>query len=399
MMTPNSVAVLVDGWGEPPPMMKADPQPVQQITPRPVSGPAAKPAAAVDDAKILAGMARPRPVKACTAKAALDIVFADQLDGDFTPPRELIEGLLTEGGSSLWYGDSNSGKTFSAVSMGCAVSLGALWLGLRTEEGLVIYIAAESPASACIRLQGYQLFHGLIVPNFAIVKSPIDLFDGDADSDLLIQEIRRIELERGLKVKLIIGDTLARLSAGANENSGQDMGLIVRRIDRIRTETGAHFAMIHHAGKIAANGARGWSGLRAAVDTEVEITDSPTGRCLEVTKQRDLPGKGSRIGFRLHVIELGQTQWGTSATTCIALPADTPAKTTGKRISEIGGAVVEFLKSRDSGCRKKDLVEHFAGRYDKSAVYREVKRLVQMGQILEVAGVVGLCGEVQKGAD
>jgi hypothetical protein len=177
------------------------------------------------------------------------------------------------------------------------------------------------------------------------------------------------------------------------------MGLIVRRIDRIRAETSAHFALIHHSGKIAANGARGWSGLRAAIDTEVEVTDSPTGRCAEVTKQRDLPTKGKRIGFRLDVVELGLTKWGTPATSCVVQPADAPTKTTGKRISEIGGAVVEFLRTRGHGCRKKALVEHFAGRYDKSSVYREVKKLAEAGQLLEVAGVVGLSGEVPTGAN
>jgi putative DNA primase/helicase len=83
----------------------------------------------------------------------------------------------------------------------------------------------------------------------------------------------------------------------------------------------------------------------------------------------------------------------------VVQPADAPAKTTGKRISEIGGAVVEFLRNRGTGCRKKVLVEHFDGRYTSSAVYREVKHLVEAGQLLEVAGVVGLSGEVPKGAD
>jgi hypothetical protein len=82
----------------------------------------------------------------------------------------------------------------------------------------------------------------------------------------------------GQKARLIVGDTLARLSVGGNENAGQDMGLGVRRIDRIRAECRALFLLIHHSGKVAAAGARGWSGVRAAVDTEIEVTDSPTGR-------------------------------------------------------------------------------------------------------------------------
>lgn len=388
-------AAIVASWGSAP-MPRPTPS---QRAPKPVK------AAPHDDINRLLGV-RPKPAPAKSVAGpkgvtvrALDVVFADALGDAYDPPDEIVEGILTDGGASVWYGDSNSGKTFCKIDLGCAMALGALWMGLRTEPGLVIYLAAESPASACSRLQAYQKHHGIKVPNFAIVRSPIDLFDGDADTDLLILTIRQIEAERGQRVRLIIGDTLARLSAGANENSGQDMGLIVRRIDRIRAETGAHFALIHHSGKIAANGARGWSGLRAAIDTEVEVTDSPTGRCAEITKQRDLPTKGKRIGFRLDVVELGVTKWGTPATSCVVMPADAPAKTTGKRISEIGGAVVEYLRARGQGCRKKALVEYFEDRYTKSAVYREVKRLAEAGQIIEVAGVVGLSGEVRNGAD
>jgi len=99
-------------------------------------------------------------------------------------------------------------------------------------------------------------------------------------------------------------DTLARLSAGANKNAGQDMGLVVRRFDRIRAECNAHFLLVHHSGKAAAAGARGWSGVRAAMDTEIEVTDTPAGRCAEITKQRDLPTKGARIGFILKLVML-----------------------------------------------------------------------------------------------
>jgi putative DNA primase/helicase len=198
-------------------------------------------------------------------------------------------------------------------------------LGRKTELGLVVYLAAESPASVRGRLQAYQKHHEVKVPNFAIVQSPIDLFDGDADTDKVIQVVRQLEQQRGQKARLIIGDTLARLSAGANENAGQDMGLVVRRFDRIRAECNAHFCLIHHSGKNAAAGSRGWSGIRAAVDTEIEVTDSPAGKCCEITKQRDLP-KGDRIGFRLDVVKLGYNKWGVPVTSCVVMAADAPVK-------------------------------------------------------------------------
>ena len=328
----------------------------------------------------------------------LSVAFADELPETFTPPDELVEGVLTAGDGSVLYGDSNSGKTFFVIDMAAAVARGARWMGRNTEPGLVVYLAAESPASVRGRLQAYQRHHGVRVPNFAIVQSPIDLFDGDADTEAVIAVVRQLERQRGQKVRLIVGDTLARLSAGANENAGQDMGLVVRRFDRIRSACNAHFLLIHHSGKAAANGARGWSGIRAAVDTEIEVTDSPTGRCAEITKQRDLSTKGERIGFRLDTVTLGTTKWGAAATSCVVVPADAPDKPQGKRVSEVGGAVLEYLRTQPAGKKKREVVEHFQPLYDKSAVYRELKKLVTAGQVLECIGIVTAASEVRNGA-
>lgn len=316
--------------------------------------------------------------------APLSITFADELPDTFTPPDEIVEGVLTAGGASVCYGDSNSGKTFFAIDLACAVARGVPWMGRKTEPGLVIYLAAESPASVQARLQAYQRHHRVRVPNLAIVQNPIDLFDSEADTEAVINLVRQLEKQR-TKAVLIVGDTLARLSAGANENAGQDMSLVVRRIDRIRNETGTHFTVIHHSGKNAAAGSRGWSGVRAAVDTEIEVTDSPTGRCAEITKQRDLSTKGDRIGFRLTVVTLGETKWGTPATSCVVDGADAPQKATGKRLSEIAGAIIEYLRTVGREQQKAAVAKHFEDRYPRSSIYRELRKLVERGEVVENA--------------
>ena len=346
------------------------------------------------------GQSEPQSDRAQGDKYSLDIFFADQLSDEYEPTEELVEGLLTAGDSAIFFGDSNSGKTFVSVDIGCAVARGIPWMGRKTELGLVVYLAAESPSSVRRRLQAYQRFHQCRVPNFVVVQSPIDLFDGDADTERVVRTVKEVEAKLGQPVRLVIGDTLARLSAGANENSAQDMGLVVRRVDRIRTACKAHFLLVHHCGKNSAAGARGWSGLKAAVDTELEISDSPSGRCVEITKQRDLASKGDRIGFRLEQVLLGLNKWGTPATTCVVLPASAPAKPVGKRLSEVAGAIVEYLRCQSAGMKKGLVVKHFDGQYDKSAIYRELKKLVEAGQVNECVGIVSINADlVQKGAN
>ena len=170
-----------------------------------------------------------------------------------------------------------------------------------------------------------------------------------------------------MKCELIVGDTLSRLCAGANENSGEDMSIVVRHTDRIRHEAGVHFLLIHHTGKDAARGMRGWSGMRAATDTEIEVTvDDQTGtHAAEITKQRDIPGKGERIGFRLQIVEMGIGKWGKPITSCVVVDAEAPAKQAhARRPSEIAGAIVEFLTVRGAGIKKRELADHFEGRRD-----------------------------------
>lgn len=326
----------------------------------------------------------------------LDYVLADQLSLDDEQfDDEIIEGTIGRGSMAVLYGDSNSGKTFAAIDMAASVCRGTPWLGRSCEAGMVVYLATESPTSVEMRLRAYQRHHGVRVPGFVIVRSPINLFDGQADVTAVISLVAELETEHGTKASLIIGDTLSRLSAGANENAGEDMGVVVQHIDAVRKATGAAFLVIHHTGKDAAKGMRGWSGLRAATDTEIEVTaDEATGsRTAEITKQRDLPGKGDRIGFKLEPIVLGTNKWGNQRSSCVVIPAEAAERQEkAKRPSEIAGAITEFLTQRGAGCLRGALAKHFDDRYRRSSVYREIDKLLQAGLLIEVSGIIALPG-------
>ncbi len=310
----------------------------------------------------------------------LGIVFAHELGDEYTPPDELVEGVLTAGAGSVIYGDSNSGKTFFTIDMACAVARGVQWMGRKTEQGLVVYVAAESPASVRARLQAYQAEHACKVPNFAIVQHPVNLYDTDADTESLIFAVKELERHTGMKVALIVGDTLARMAAGANENSGEDMGIVVKHFDHIRAQTGAHFVLIHHSGKDVAKGARGHSSLRAAVDCEIEVTDTPSGRCAEITKQRDLSTKGERIGFSLRPVTLGLTKWGKPATSCVVDATEAPAKASkSKKLGATEGAVLEYLSGSAVGLKISQVVNHFKDQYARGSIYRAIGNLDRLG--------------------
>lgn len=250
----------------------------------------------------------------------LQLTFGDQLPDEYEAPDEIIEGLIVAGSQTVIYGDSNSGKTFFALSLATAIAEGRECYNRKTEQGLVVYLATEAPASIRARMQAIKRHLGCTLSNLAIVPVPINFYDGDSDAIAVVDAVRQIEMIKKMPVRLIVGDTLARMCAGANENSGEDMGPVMSRFDRVATATGAAMVIIHHTGKDQARGARGWSGIRAHIDTEIEVSEKNGARVAEITKQRELSSKGSSIKFKLDIIKMGQTKFGSDATTCVAVP-------------------------------------------------------------------------------
>ena len=121
---------------------------------------------------------------------------------------------------------------------------------------------------------------------------------------------------------VIVIDTLSRVLAGGDENAPADMTHFVSNIDKLRRHTDAHIMIVHHSGKQIANGARGHSSLRAATDTEIEVTaDDDTGiHVAKITKQRDHQG-GQEYAFSLQEVTLGKNDRGRDVTSCIVVEA------------------------------------------------------------------------------
>jgi hypothetical protein len=226
---------------------------------------------------------------------------------------------MVQGKTTVIYGDSNSGKTFFALGIAAAIAEGREAYGKRTDPGICIYLACEAPGSIKARLKAIAKFHNVPLKRIAVVPVPLNFYTGDGDVATVIAAIREIEAIKGEAVKLVIGDTLARMSSGANENSGEDMGPVMDRFEDICRATNAAMLIIHHNGKDAAKGARGWSGIRAHIDTEIEVVEKDGVRCATITKQRELPSKGETIYFKLEVVEMGETKFGKPATTCVAV--------------------------------------------------------------------------------
>jgi hypothetical protein len=238
---------------------------------------------------------------------------------------DFVEGLLTSSAMSVIYGPSNCGKTFFVVDLALHVALGREWRGRAVDRGAVVYLSLEGAQGIRNRLAAFRRHHeldGEQLP-FVAMPQPVNLLNEDADVHAVIELVNHVAHETGLHVAMVIVDTLSRAMAGGNENSPEDMTAIVGNCDRIRDATGAHVCIVHHSGKDEARGARGHSSLRAATDTEIEITreDGSDSSNVRVAKQRDLEA-AEPFAFTLRSVPLGTNRRGKDVTSCVVLGAE-----------------------------------------------------------------------------
>lgn len=242
--------------------------------------------------------------------------------------RYLVKGWLDRGAFSVVYGQSNVGKTFFAMDLALHVAAGEDWHGSRVPEGdkhagPVLYVAAEGGRGirnriAAIRKHNPELMAKVEEERgLSILSEPLDLCTAE-DAKYLIEAIAE-----GFQVmpSLIVIDTLARVMGSGDENTAKDMGQLVRAVDDIRAETGAHVMIIHHSGKDESKGARGSGSLRAAADTEIELTRNDGIVQAEARKQRDLPCDGI-FAYSLKSVHIGFDEDGDQVASAVVVPAE-----------------------------------------------------------------------------
>jgi RecA-family ATPase len=228
------------------------------------------------------------------------------------------------------YGESNCGKTFFMLDLGLHIAAGVPWRGLEVSKRGVLYLALEGRYGITNRVAAFKLDRANVADlAFAFVPVTLDLLDPAGDTLRVIEAAKAAAARLNVPVGLVVVDTLSRAMAGGNENSSEDMTAFIRQIDLIRQALPAHVVVIHHSGKDTARGARGHSSLRAATDTEIEVSREYGSKqsVARVNKQRDLDG-GTEFPFQLVPVELGRNQRGKPVTSCVVRHLDAEGQPT-----------------------------------------------------------------------
>lgn len=263
----------------------------------------------------------------------------------------------------------------------------------------MVYIAAEGAGGFRNRMVAYETRWGC-EPGFGVIHAAPNLrLKEDA-----LAVARSVKAYGGADV--VIVDTLAQVSPGADENGGKDMGPVLDHCRGIsRALSGALVVLVHHAGKDTSKGSRGWSGLKAAVDAEIEVARTPGGRLIRISKQKD-GEDGQQWGFGLDVVQIGADEDGDPITSCVVVEAQVRAKAkpqpSGKWKLAVWRAFHELVAVGDERAPVKVVIEEALSAHPhdgigedrrRESAKRALQNLEQEGYLTLVDGHLVLPGE------
>lgn len=198
-------------------------------------------------------------------------------------PEFAIHGVLKRGDLAFFYGPAKTNKTFAALDMAVQLARGPgsqenpnKFAGQFqvNECWKTVYVTNEGRRFFRYRLRAAAEYYGLTdeqIDRLIVIREVPNLFDGDGIDEL-------IEVLKEENADMIIFDTWARVTVGADENTTKDMGRVLENIERVKSELNdPAILVIHHANKDG--GLRGSTLLQGAADLSVKFSlDRSNGR-------------------------------------------------------------------------------------------------------------------------
>jgi hypothetical protein len=313
-----------------------------------------------------------------SAEARFAVVDAEDF-ADCNPTPWLIKGVLPKADLGVVFGESGSGKSFFVSDMALSLALGKSWRGHKSRQSRVVYLAAEGGSGFRKRLKAYEQHHKIDLAGVPFGVIPV--------APNFLQKVDALDVAKAIKAwggaDLVIIDTFAQVTPGANENAGEDVGKALAHFRGLNRALGAMVLLVHHSGKDTSKGARGWSGLRAAADVELEVIRTESGRVTRVTKQKDGDDHGE-FGFELEVVPLGMDEDGDIITSCAVVEAEVPSGLHGSAKSAKSGAgkwtsvvisvVSEFGLAQSAGIEVEAVIAECLSRTEAPAGKRDTRK-------------------------
>lgn len=253
-------------------------------------------------------------------KSKFGAIRLGQLDDPGRQHEWLMHAWLSTADKSIVAGASRSGKSFLAIHISMCVAFNRPVFGIPIKTGGVIYQAGEGALGVKKRLKAWRQHHGVAFSDndpFVLLQRPIDIYRDHERVKDLIDEINAHAATFEVPLRMVVIDTLAKATAGADEISGKDMGMVLDNVDLIQQKTGAHVMLVHHL-NAGGSKVRGHSSIYANVDQVilVERDEQTKIRTVVLDKQKD-DEDGQRFQFDLPKVVIGIDEEGRQITSCV----------------------------------------------------------------------------------
>ena len=173
----------------------------------------------------------------------------------------LVKHVIPAESIGMMYGGSGTFKSFIAVDAALHVAHGLPWMGRRTKQGPVLYIAAEGGSGLWPRIVAWHRARRLQWSDVPLHVVPAAL-DLTADAWRVVEAAQA----KGVHPAMVIVDTLSQTYAG-EENSANEIAAYFRELGtRFRQLWGCSVLILHHTGHLATERPRGSSAMRANLD-------------------------------------------------------------------------------------------------------------------------------------
>jgi len=196
-------------------------------------------------------------------------------------PDWLIEGILEKESLACVFGKPKSGKSFIAIAMAAAIAKGEKFYGNDAYAAPVMFVCGEGQRGTKRRLAAWQqgMYSLENVPLYLSDRA-IRINDND-DFKMLEEEIDALQNQVG-KIGMIVIDTFQRNFVG-NENSAEDVGNFINKLDGLVSHYKCCVLLVHHTGHGNSDRGRGSSVMGASLDYEFKVDreDKAIGDTLE----------------------------------------------------------------------------------------------------------------------
>ena len=218
------------------------------------------------------------------------------------PIQWVIKGWIPDGGVSMVYGESGSGKTFITLDMACHMAAGLSWNNVKTRPGLVVFMAGEGNYGLRQRIAAWCKAHGVQnLDNLLVSNKAIDI-DSPAAAAQIINAVREVTREYAVGIFI---DTVNNHMAG-DENSARDTRAMFNSCNIVARALQSSVIFNHHTGHAAESKhrARGSSAWKASLDVSILISKNDDVIEITCTKMKDAELPQPILG-RLERIPLG----------------------------------------------------------------------------------------------